>query len=211
VIGRGWLVTAVLLCAPAVAAAQSRVELGVGASWTGGYDAGGVDALETRNPATGSSPLTLFATSPRVLASPGLVASVGFNLTTQFGIEGSAEYTRPALQAPILNDFEGATGNSAESRLKTLVAGGSVLYHFGAARLTPFALAGAGWTRQVDESNVVLVTGVEGHAGGGIRYRLDRHFALRLDGGISVRQHALAFEEKLRTLPRVSGRLVYRW
>ena len=207
------LCAVLVVCAAAVApaSAQSRLEMGVGASWIGGFDAGGSDALETRNPTTGSSPLTLFSTSSRLESVPALSASVGFYLTERLAIEAVAEYSRPVLRTAVSGDFEGATATTADSRLKSLVGGGSVLYHFGDGRLTPFAYGGAGWTRQLDQDNVMLVTGPEVHAGGGIRVRLDRHFAVRVEGGVSARDKTIAFAEKRRIQPRVAGRLTYRW
>jgi len=214
VIGRGRRLGALLVvCAVAAApaSAQSRVELSAGASWIGGFDAGGGDALETRNPTTGSSPLPLFSTSSRVEAAPSWTASVGFYLTDRVAVEASAEYSRPVLRTTISGDFEGATGTTAETTLKSLVAGGTLLYYFGAARVTPLAFAGAGWTRQLDEDNIMLVSGAEAHAGGGIRCRLDRHFAVRVDAGVSAREKTIAFDQKRRLLPRVAGSLAYRW
>jgi len=202
-----------LVCAAAAspAAAQSRIEFGAGVIWTGGFDASGADALEPRNPTAGSAPLTLFGTSPRLAPARGVMGSAAFYLSKNLAIEGTAEYARPVLRTSIGADFEGATGTSVESRLRAFMAGGSVLYHFGAARLSPFVLAGAGWMRQLDEENVLLVTGREVHAGGGIRYRIDRHFAVRGDVSATAREKSIAFEEKRRILPRVAARLAYRW
>jgi hypothetical protein len=202
-----------VVCAAAAssASAQSRFEIGAGMSWTGGFAAGGLDATEARNPTAGSTPLTLFGTSPRLDSVAGAMGSAAFYLSKNLAVEAAAEYARPVLRTPIAADFEGATGPSVESRLRTFTAGGSLLYHFGAARLTPFVAAGGGWIRQLDEENVMLVTGPEAHAGGGVRYRVDRHFAVRGEVGATARERSIAFEEKRRVLPRVAVRLTYRW
>lgn len=207
-----WIGLGLLVCATAAnqAAAQSRIELGAGLTWTGGFDAGGLDALEAR-PTAGTVPLTLFGTSPRLEGAAGATASVGVYLSANLAIEGAAEYARPVLRTPIVADFEGATGTTVESRLKSFVASGTVLYHFGTARLAPFVLVGGGWVRQLDEDNVMLVTGGEAHAGGGLRYRIDRHFAVRGDLSATAREKSIAFDEKRRVLPRVGVRLAYRW
>jgi Outer membrane protein beta-barrel domain len=202
-------VAALALASPATA--QSRVEIAAGASWTGGFDAGGQDALLTRNPATGSSPLPLFETSSSVHAAPGVTVGLGFYVTSHLALEAFADYSRPLLRTAISNDFEAATGTTVDSRLTTLVAGGTARWQFGAARLAPFVVGGAGWTRQLDGDNVMLVTGPEVHGGGGVSYRLDRHFALRGQGGVSVRDKTIAFEEKRRALVAGGGSLVYRF
>ena len=203
------MLTILILASPA--SAQSRFELGAGVTWTGGFDAGGGDALLTRNPATGSTPLTLFETSSRVKAAPGASIIVGLRLTSRVAVEAMADYSRPVLRTTISNDFENATGTTADSRLTSLVVGGSALYTFGSARLIPFAFGGAGWMRQLDEDNVMLLTGAEAHGGGGVKYRLDRHFALRGQGGVTIRQKSIAFDERRRLQPQTWAGLTYHW
>lgn len=204
-------VVAVALLTPHPASAQSRLEMGAGVTWNGGFDAGGSDALLARNPATGSSPFVLFNTASRVNAAPGLTATIGVRLTSRLVLEASGEYSRPVLRSTISSDFEGATGTTAESRLTSLVLGGSALYDLRGRRLTPFVYGGGGWSRQLDEDNVMLVTGPELHGGAGVRYRLDRHFAVRGQGGVSVREKSLTFEQKWRALAVFSGSLLYRF
>jgi hypothetical protein len=209
------VIVARLLCVLATVAvaapgaAQSRFEIGVGLSWTAGFDAGGRDALLTSG--TGSSSFTLFDTASRVNAAPGATATLGFFVTSRLAIEGTAEYSRPTLQTTISSDVEGATGTTAESRLTSLVIGGSARYHFGATRLRPFVFGGAGWLRQLDEDNVLLITGPELHGGAGVSYRLDRHFAVRGEGGVSLREKSLGFEARRRTLAVFAASLLYRF
>jgi hypothetical protein len=207
---KGFLLVAALAAATP-AHAQSRFEIGAGMNWTGGFDAGGSDALLTRNPGSGPGPFTLFGTSSRVTAAPGVTLTVGFNVSRRILLEAAADYSRPVLATTIANDVEQATGAAAESRLRSFVAGGSVLYQFGTARVTPFAFGGAAWLRQLDQDSVMLVTGAEVHAGGGATYRLDRHFAIRARAGVSARDKSIAFEEKRRAVPQASGCLIYRW
>lgn len=206
----GW-VLAVALLAPPSAAAQSRFEAGAGVAWIGGMDAGGSDALLTRNPGTGSSPFALFDTASRVSAAAGLTATVGMRLTPRFAVEAFGEYSRPVLRSTISSDFEGATGTTAASRLTSLLVGGSAVYHFRGGRLAPFVSGGGGWLRQLDEDNVTLVTGPEAHGGVGVTYRVDRHFALRGQGGVSVREKSIAFEEKRHAVGMFGGSLLYRF
>jgi hypothetical protein len=202
------VVLAALLAAASPVWAQSRFELGAAVTWSGGFDAGGVDALETRNPGTGSSPLTLFNTSSRQDAAVGAAATVAFFVTPRIAVEANVEYSRPVLRTTISNDFEGARGTEADSQLTSVVFGGSILYHFGGHRLVPFVMAGAGGLRQLDQDNVVLVTGGEVHAGAGVKYRLARHAGVRAEAGVSSRDKSLAFTDGRRTVPRTSVGLV---
>jgi hypothetical protein len=203
------LVSAFVAAAPA--SAQSRIEIGAGLTWTGGFDAGGSAAQLTRNPATGSLPLTLFDMHARVLAAAGASATIGVGITSRVAVEVTADYSRPVLRSTITSDFEAATGTTAESRLTSLVVGGSGRYRFASTRLAPFAYGGAGWSRQLDQDNVMLVTGLELHGGAGVIYGLDRHFALRGQGGVTIREKAIAFEERRRIQPQASGGITYRW
>ena len=202
---------AAALLASASASAQSRFEIGIGVTWNGGRDAGGSDALLARNPGTGSSPFVLFNTASRVNAAPGVAATIGVRLTPRVVIEACGEYSRPVLRSTISSDFEGATGTTAESRLTSLVLGGSAVYSARGRRLAPFVFGGGGWSRQLDEDNVMLVTGPELHGGAGVTYRLDRHFAVRGQGGVSVREKSITFDEKWRALAVFSGSLLYRF
>jgi outer membrane protein with beta-barrel domain len=206
------LLLVVLLAALAQpAAAQSRFEIGAGATWTGGFDAGGLDALETRNPSTGTSPLTLFATSSEVEPAAGVTARAAIFLTRRLAVEGFAEYGRPTLRTTILNDFEGATGSEATHTIASYLFGGTALFHFGGGRLMPFVSGGAGYLRQLDDEGTSVVSGTELHGGGGIKYRLSRHVLLRADAGVSSRDKSVAFEEKRRTVPQIAAAIAYRF
>ena len=207
------LLLVVLLAALAQPAdAQSRFEIGGGVTWTGGFDAGGLDALETRNPsADTTSPLTLFGTSSRVTGAPGATGRAAFFVSTRVAVEAAIEYSRPSLETTIANDFEHATGTEATATLASYLAGGSVLYHFGGGRIVPFASAGAAWLRQLDADRINAVTGTELHAGGGVKIGLSHHVALRVDAAVSSRDKSLAFENKRRTLPVVGVSMAYRF
>jgi Outer membrane protein beta-barrel domain len=207
---RHGLLLFVTLAVPSPALAQSSFEIGGGVTWTGGFSAGGLDASLAR-PANGSPPLPLFATDSRVEGAAGAIARAAWFVTPRIAVEGGVGFSRPTLRTRILDDFEQATGSEAEVAISSFVFGGSVLYHFGASRFVPFASAGAGRLRQLDEDNVNLVTGTELHAGGGVKYRLSRHLGLRVDAAVSTRDKSLAFEEKRRTVPVIGAGATYRF
>ena len=212
--GRARLSAVVILLALAVApsaSAQARFEIGASLTWTGGFDAGGVDALETRNPSTGTSPLTLFGTSSRVGSAAGARGHVAFFVTSRVAVEAAFEYSRPVLATAIVGDFENATGTEATNRISSYLAGGSVLYHFGTARLVPFVSGGAAWSRQLDDDRVSEATGTEFHAGGGVKYRLSDHLDVRGEAAVSSRDKSLAFEDKRRTVPIVAAGAAFRF
>jgi len=191
-------------------AAQSRFEVGGSATWTGGYDAGGTDALLTR-PGSGSSPLPLFQTESRLDGAAGVRAQAAWFLTRRLAVEGILEYSRPSLRTTILNDFETATGSEAAVGIRAYLFGGSVLYHFGRSRIVPFVCAGAGGLRQLDDEARNVTAGAEMHAGGGVKYRLSSRMALRIDAGASARDKSVGFEAKRRVVPVGGAGITYRF
>jgi len=219
---RGGLLVIALLTLPVAASAQpyigsagpqkGNVEFSGAAAWTGGYDAGEASALETRNTNTGTGPLTLFNVNGNVLSAPGLEARIGFFLTSRLSAEGLFQYTRPVLRAQLSDDFEGATGADAEETVSSYLFGGSLLYHFGSGRFMPFVLGGAAALRQVHEDSSEMVTGLEIHGGGGVKYWFTssgRGFGLRADALVSSRSKSVGFEEKRRIVPAVTGGFSY--
>jgi len=212
----------VLLAMPALAWAQpyigsngpqkGNVEFSGAAAWTGGYDAGDAAALETRNTSTGSGPLTLFNVSGDVRSAPGVEARIGFFLTPRLSAEALFQYTRPVLHANLSDDFEGATGSDADETVSSFLFGGSMLYHFGSGRFMPFVLGGAAALRQVHEDSSEMVSGLEIHGGGGVKWWFNssgRGFGLRADALLSSRSESVGFEEKRRVVPTVTGGVTY--
>jgi len=202
------LVSMLAIASPSFA--QSRLEVGAGVTWTGGFDAGGADALLSRG-ATGATPLTLFQTSTRSQPAPGLVAHGAYFFSTHVGLDAAVEFSRPMLRTTISNDFENATGSEATLRISSYLFGGSIVYRFGSGRFVPFVRAGAGRLRQLDEPRLTLVTGTEVHAGGGVTMPVSAHLAARADAVASSREKSLTFDRKRQTLPVVSASLIYRF
>jgi opacity protein-like surface antigen len=205
-----------LLVIPAAAFAQPHrgsIEVGGGIVWTGGYDAGSAAANETRNPSTGSTPLTLFLTSSRMLGAIGVDARAGVYVARRVLVEGTFAFSRPVLRAHLSGDFEGAIETDADTNVSTYIFGAAVTYGFGDGRVVPFASAGAGRIRQVPEGGDVL-TGVEAHAAGGVTYALThgRHpLGIRGEIAVSSRSRSVAFEQKHRVVPGASAGLTWRF
>ena len=216
------LMMTMTLLTPLAAAAQpysgnaspraGSFEVSGGAAWTRGYDAGSADALLTRPGAAGTPPLTLFNVTGTVESGPGAVARLGVYLARRVSVEATIEFSRPVLRAHLGDDFELATDTDAEETITSYLAGGSLLYHFGAGRIVPFVSGGGGYLRQLHEENAELLSGTEIHGGGGIKYWFGtgRHrFGLRADAQVSSRSQAVAFEQKRRVLPSFSVGVAY--
>lgn len=207
------LAAAIVTGAPRAASAQS-FEVTGGVVRSGGYDAGSALATLSRNPSTGSAPLTEFQTDSQVLGATGLDAHVGFHVARRVFAEATFQYSRPILRAHITGDFESAASVDADDKTSSYLVGGSVLYHFGEGRVVPFVEGGGGYLRQLHEGNTELLTGTELHAGGGVKYWLGtgtHRYGLRLDALASSRSKSIAFEQKRRIVSSVAAGLSYQF
>ena len=190
------------------------IEIGGGAVWTGGYDAGRRNATESANSSTGGSPITLFTSSSRVPAVTGVDARAALYVGDRVAFEGLFQFARPNLRVTLDSDFENALPEDAVGAFSSYLFGGSVLYHFGDGRVVPFVLGGGGYLRLLDEDNAEVVTGNEAHAGGGVKIWFGTgatRLGLRLDAQISARSRSPGFEEKRRMLPTFAAGLLYRF
>jgi hypothetical protein len=219
-----WLhAAALLLATPLYVAAQpyagstapaaGTFEIGGGVLWSAGYDAGGRNALETRNTTSGPGPLTLFETSSEMLSTTGIGAQIGVYLGRRISVEGVFQYSRPTLRLRPASDFENADPVNIDGVVTTYVAGGSLLYHFGDGRVVPFVAGGGAYLRQLHEDNAVLVTGSEIHAGGGVKvwFGSASRVGVRFDAQVSSRDNAVAFEEKRRIIPTAGAGVTVRF
>jgi hypothetical protein len=213
---------ALLLAVPAAAAAQpyagtsaphrGSIEVSGGALWTRGYDAGGSSATLTRNPTTGTAPLTLFAVTSEMLSATGGDARVGIFLGRRLSAEAGIQYSRAVLRAHVTGDFETAPDTDVDGLVTSYLAGGSLVYHLGGGHLVPYVLGGGGYLRQLHDANTDLLTGHEIHAGGGVKYWPGtgaRRLGLRIEAQGSSRNKSAAFTQKRRVVPAVTAGLVF--
>jgi Outer membrane protein beta-barrel domain len=214
-------ICAAMLSAPTLAEAQflgrfpraGTFEASGGGLWSGGYSFDTVLANETRNPPTGSDPLTLFQGEPRLDGGAGAEAHLGVYLGRRVSIEGGLQFSRPSLAVRTSGDFENAADTTATTPVPQYLIDGSVLYHFGAGGLTPFASIGAGYLRQLLDRNSVVETGNEIHGGGGVKYWFGaaRRLGLRAEARASSRSAGVSLDgsTKRRFVPTVSAGLAY--
>lgn len=191
------------------------VEISGGASWTQGFDLGTANADLTRNPTTGSNPLTLFTAATDLRPSPGVQGRLGVYLSRSVSIEGGVAYGRPVLETRLSGDAEGADDATVSETITRYVFDGAVVVHLGSfagGRGVPFVLGGAGHIRELHEGNELVETGTSYHAGGGVKYWFNAYrprAGLRFDAGIAVRDGGFDFEAGRRTVPTIAGSVVY--
>lgn len=205
---------AIIMCLPAVAAAQ-RIEIGGSFVATGGYDAGEQSAFETPNSTNPNAPkLTLFTTTSTVTSANGVEGRVAVNVSRRVAVEGALQIAWPRLRTRAGDDFENATAQIAEGRFTSYLGGASLVYHFSTGRVVPFVAGGASYLRQLDDDNAGVVSGTEIHGGGGLKYWLGsgrRSLGLRVDAQLSSRAKSIGFEDKRQTVPTFGVGLTYRF
>jgi len=216
------MTAAIIVCVARVSSAQSysgssgsdvgTFELTGGVLWTGGYAAGSASANLSRNPTTGTAPLTEFQSEGQMLSAAGADVHLGVYLGRRVSVEGMFQYARPIFRARLTGDFESADPVDADETISSYLIGGSLLYHFGEGRFVPFVSGGAGYLRQLHAGNTEVVSGTEVHGGGGVKYwfgTATHRLGLRFEAQASAREKPIAFEEKRRILPTVAAGLSY--
>ncbi|MEO6213252.1 MAG: hypothetical protein ABIP65_06460 [Vicinamibacterales bacterium] len=193
---------------------SGSVELSGGVLLQGGTDLPDFTATLTRNPTTGSSPLQLFKSDAKLGLAPGLQATVGVYVSRAVSLEAGVQVSRPELRVRLTDDVEDAPDVTATEAITSYVFTGSVLYHFGkpASRVRPFLMAGAGHVRDLHEGNDLIDTGLEYHAGGGLKWwrgKGRRKLGLRADVGVSVRAGGFGTDDGNRIVPTAAASLAY--
>jgi hypothetical protein len=215
-------ICAAMLTAPSIARAQyvgrerphaGTFEISGGGLWAGGYSFETALANETRNPSTGTEPLTLFQGEPRLDRGAGAEAHLGVYLSRRVSIEGGVQFSRQSLTVRTSGDFESAPDTTATSPTTQYVVDASLLYHFGAGRLVPFASVGGGYLRQVLEDNSIVETGSQIHGGGGVKYWFGggHRFGFRAEARASSRSGGVTLDAsaKRRFVPTLTAGVAY--
>jgi hypothetical protein len=217
---------AILLSLPSIVFAQTSardvphggsIEIGGGMIWSGGYSTGNAPANLTRNPSTGSSPLTLFQTDGQLGGTIGADVRLGVYLSPRWAVEGGFQFTKPELSVRTSQDFESAPATTITERISQYLIEGSVLYHFAplaSGRGGPFVSGGGGYLRELDSGNASLQTGNEIHGGGGFKYWFSsgaNRAGLRIEGRVSSRTSTVDFESdnKRRIVPTILADFAY--
>jgi Outer membrane protein beta-barrel domain len=191
---------------------KGSVEVSGGGVFQGGTDLTNQTATLTRNPSTGSEPLELFRADTTVATGYGIQGRIGYYFTRTISIEGGVQLARPDLRVRLSGDFEGAVPTVATESINSYLFTGSVLYHMGRGKLRPFLIGGAGHVRDLHDGDELIETGLEYHAGGGIKWWFGsgrQRVGFRAEGLFSMRDGGVGGEEDLRTVPTATVSLAY--
>lgn len=192
-----------------------RIEVEVGGGILGGGLLGKADA-NLRTNATEKRPYRLFSADTRVTSAPALHTRVAFALNRRFSVEGSAVFGRPRIRTSVSADVEGAAPLTVDERIDQYFVEGSLLVLFEELRIgrrtVPFAVAGAGYLRQLHEGLMVIEDGRVYHVGGGVKHWLlarDRGFikaaGLRADARLYLLAGGVSFDNGPKPRGAASG------
>lgn len=181
------------------------IEVDAGVQWLGGIDFGSRTAGITSN-ANPPADYPLFRTASQLRAGPAYEGRIGLRLTRMIGVEGAFQYAPLPLETRISGDIENAPGLTAPNDLARYIVEVSGVVHLTRYTLGgngfPFLLGGAGYVRELDESQALAETGRIYHAGGGLKYLfserahgLIKGVGLRADARIYFRQGGFELEE----------------
>jgi hypothetical protein len=191
-----------------------RLQVSVGAGWLGGAEFG-EQSGDLRTASGG--PYRLFESDTRLGGTGLFEARVGFALTKRLTIEGRAAIAKPELQTTVSSDAEASGSFTAVEDIDQYIFDGGVLVHLDEGQafgLSPFAIAGLGYVRQLHEDQQLVETGHLFYVGGGVTRGLFarsqgfiRSGSIRADLRLNVL--SLELEDDRRLQGSVSASLVF--
>jgi hypothetical protein len=198
---------------------RGRLEVAIGAVWTGPIAFSNPDANERDRD---GSPYRLFAAEGSLRSFLGYGVRLGFPLTDRFQVEAGASYALPQLAVRVSHDVEAAaSADLTESVQQIQIDGGVVANLGGLARGRPsvlFVTAGVGYLRELHEGQTLAVHGRSCFAGVGVRRLLRtpeastlKAVGVRLDARFVARSRGAAFDDGLHVTPAIAGSLFLRF
>ncbi len=185
----------------------SRLELGVGVRWIGTEQLGAKPATET----TGSGGTSqLFSTTSELAGAAGIEGRVGVRLSRSLTVEAEGAYVKPELRIAVSADAESAAPVTATETIQQFTIGGDLVWylpvHRWSPRLSPFAIGGAGYMRQLHDPGTLVDAGGFYHVGGGVSTLLTsggrwhtKGAGVRADVQAFIRSNGVAFDDGVKT------------
>ncbi len=199
--------------------AGSRVEVAIGAAWTG--------PIGFSNPAANEhdrdgNPYRLFAAEGTLRPAVSYDVRLGFPLTERFQVEAGASYGHPRLAVRVSHDVEASASADLTESVQQIQVDGGVVANLGKlASGRPsvlFVTAGAGYLRELHEGQTLAVNGRSYFAGAGMRRLLKtaqsstlKAVGVRLDARFVARTGGAAFDDGLHLTPAFAGSLFLRF
>ena len=197
-----------------------RLELSIGALWSGRVPLGASDANETTGNGT---TFRLFSSSTELASVSGLEGHVGLRLASRLEAEASGSYSQPDMRTRVDTDFE--TSNAPltiTDPVKQFTIGGAALWYPRVPRLggrtRVFARAGAAYLRQLENDGALIVTGRTYDVGGGLKLALASRQAgwlkgigARLDARAIVQRKGVISDNRTHVSPALGASVYVRF
>jgi opacity protein-like surface antigen len=173
---RTWLAIAVAtliwlpLRADAQTAGAGRVEVSAGAHWVGAVPFGTTAATETT---FGGGTRRLFNSSSQLEPSVGGHVGVGVRLTSGLRVEFGLAYNPTGLSTRVSGDVEQVSDITVKAPVTQFLFEGGLQARparWTRGHLSPFATAGVGYLRQLNDGRTLVETGRAWYVGGGLYY-----------------------------------------
>jgi hypothetical protein len=196
----------------------SRIEIAVGVGLFAGASVGDADA-DLRGNSQSSSTLRLFAADAQFEPAAALETRVAWRFTSRFAAEVHAMRVGQDLRVSVTADAEGAPAITVAERVDRYVVDAGLLVQLDELRVAgwvPFAVAGAGYLRQLHEGGTLVEEGHVYHAGAGVkrsvlvrRGRFLDGIGVRGDARVYVFSQALAGDDSPQPYLSVTGSVVF--
>jgi hypothetical protein len=184
-----------------------------GAAVAGGYPVGDVTATLRRNTTGTPPPYTLLRATSELNRAVVLEGRVSVALTGRLAIEAGGSYSAPELDVTVSEDPEASSQPSISAGVDQYVVDVSGIYQLPVSlgrRARPYALAGAGYLRQLHEGRLLVETGHTIHVGGGVQYwwrgtnTKRRPLGVRGEARYVRRSGGVEFSDRTRGFPTIS-------
>lgn len=208
---------AILILSTSVpASAQARKgswEIAPGAVWFSGMNLGSSTATLEQ---PGGGQFELFTADTRLESGFGVAATLSWFATRRLALEAGFSYARPGASTSVRDDAEDAAPVTSVIGLQQYLIEGNVRWYVRPrGQWRPFARAGGGYLRQLDDSSAHVETGKTVQAGIGVDRALRertsgmlRRIGLRFDARALGRTGGFDVEDKLR-IGFAAGALVF--
>lgn len=190
-----------------------RVEVEAGWGVLSGAALGSADANLVAN-VQARQDYRLFGTESRFALAPAWHVRGAYALSRRFGVEGGVVVSHPELRSSLSNDVEGAPALTIVERVDQYFFEGSLVVMLDGLRVgsrtVPYAVAGAGYLRQLHEGRTVVEEGRVYHVGGGVKHWLLARGQGRIRGAgvrVDARLYLLASGISFGGSPRPHGAL----
>ncbi len=226
--GYGGLLPLLMLCellapwsahAQTTGSAEGRLEVAIGAAWTGPIAFSNPSANEHDRD---GNPYRLFAADGTLRPAVSYDVRLGFPLTDRFHVEARASYGLPRLAVRASHDVEGTADADLTESVQQIQIDGGVVANLG--KLSSgrpsvlFVTAGAGFLRERHEGQTLAVNGRSYFAGVGMKRLLKttqrstlKAVGVRVDARFVARTRGAAFDNGTHVTPAFAGSLFLRF